>query len=53
MQELPFHEQVHRYNYTLGDIRTKRNTLERFLKATAAGLTALEECGIKVEPMSP
>ncbi len=48
MQELPFHEQAHRYNSTLGDIRTQPTTIERFLKAGSAGLTALEECGLRV-----
>ncbi len=52
MQELPFHEQAHRYNTTLGGIRTEPNNAERFLKAGLAGLTALEECGVRVETIA-
>ena len=52
MQELPYHEQAHRYNSTLGDIRTEPNTIERFMEAGAAGLAALRECGIRVGSIS-
>jgi glutathione S-transferase len=52
MRELPFHEQAHRYNSTLGDIRTEPNTAERFLNAGSAGLAGLEECGVKVSSLA-
>ena len=41
MEQLPFHEQAHRYNFVLGDIRTKPNTMERFLEASVAGVAAI------------
>jgi glutathione S-transferase len=43
MEHLPCHEQAHRYNIVLGDIRSEVNTLERFLEASAAGVAALDE----------
>jgi len=48
MEALPFHEAAHRYNLELGDIRTKPNTIERFLAAGEVGFEALEECGMRV-----
>jgi glutathione S-transferase len=48
MEKLPFHDAVHRYNEALGDIITTPNTMERFLKANAAGLEALGACGVRV-----
>jgi glutathione S-transferase len=48
MAQLPFHEEAHRYNAALGDILTEPNTMERFLKANAAGVAALEERGLRV-----
>lgn len=50
MAELPFHEVAHKYNTTLGDIRTKANTMERFLQASDAALKSLADHGICVEP---
>ncbi len=41
MEQLPFHDEAHRYNTTLGDIRTKPNTIERFVEANAAAVEAL------------
>ena len=41
MERLPFHEPAHRYNLVLGDIRTKPNTMKRFLEASIAGVAAL------------
>ena len=41
MEQLPFHEPAHRYNFVLGDIRTKPNTMKRFLEASVAGVAAL------------
>ena len=48
MDALPFCEEVHRYNTVLGDILTVPNTIERFAKASLAGLEALEGCGVEV-----
>jgi len=48
MEKLPFHEPVHRYNVELGDIQSSPNTIERFMKASASGFAALEECGVRV-----
>ncbi len=48
MAELPFHEPAHRYNLSLGDIRSTPNTMERFLAASEGGYAALEECGVRV-----
>jgi glutathione S-transferase/autophagy-related protein 2 len=50
MADLPFHEDAHRYNFALGDIRSEPNTLERFLAANSAGVAALAELGIPVDP---
>ena len=41
MESLPFHDEAHRYNTVLGDIRTKPNTMERFLAANGAGIEAV------------
>jgi glutathione S-transferase len=43
MERLPFHEPAHRYNLVLGDIRTKPNTMKRFLEASIAGVAALAD----------
>ncbi len=43
MEQLPFHEPAHRYNFVLADIRTKPNTMKRFLEASVAGVAALGE----------
>jgi glutathione S-transferase len=43
MEKLPFHEQVHRYNTVLGDIRSQAPTGERLLKAIEAGFAGLAE----------
>jgi glutathione S-transferase len=48
MAELSFHEPAHRYNFALGDIRSRPNTMERFVEANAAGVAALAELGIPV-----
>ncbi len=48
MEELPFHENAHRYNVTLGDILSEPNTMERFVTATRAGIAALEEVGVRI-----
>jgi glutathione S-transferase len=53
MAELPFHDTVHRYNLVLGDIRSRPNTMERFLAAAVAGVSALEELGIPVSVAAP
>ena len=49
MATLPFHENAHRYNFALGDIKNERNTMERFVAAGEAGIAALEELGIACE----
>ncbi|MEN8159665.1 MAG: glutathione S-transferase family protein [Myxococcota bacterium] len=43
MEQLPFHEHAHRYNLVLGDVRTQANTMERFVEASVAGITALAD----------
>lgn len=48
MEELPFHENAHRYNVTLGDIRSRLNTMERFVAASIAGVSALVEVGVEI-----
>jgi glutathione S-transferase len=48
MAELPFHDAVHRYNIVLGDIRSRPNTMERFLGAAGAGVAALQDLGVPV-----
>jgi glutathione S-transferase len=48
MEELPFHENAHRYNVRLGDILSEPNTMERFVAATGAGIAALEEVGVRI-----
>jgi glutathione S-transferase len=42
MGEVRFHDAIHVFNTTLGDIATKPNTMERFTAAIAAGMGALE-----------
>ena len=49
MEALPFHEPVHRYNLALGDIRSKPNTMERWVAANARGIAALEELGVPID----
>ncbi|MCE2391730.1 MAG: glutathione S-transferase family protein [Proteobacteria bacterium] len=46
MSRLPAHDVVHAYNFALGDIVTEPNTLERFLAASLAGLSALRDAGV-------
>jgi glutathione S-transferase len=41
MQALPFHDEAHLYNTTLGDIRSEPNTVERMASAMGASLSAL------------
>lgn len=48
MQELPFHDEVHLYNTTLGDIQSEPNTQERLASAMSACLAALAGCGVRV-----
>jgi glutathione S-transferase len=52
MEEVPFHDAVHRYNTELGDIRTRPNTPERYLQAMTAAFAALEAEGVIVTPLS-
>jgi len=48
MTKLPCHEEVHRFNTALGDILIEPNTMKRFLEASQAGGSALEELGVHV-----
>ena len=48
MEKLPLHEPAHRYNLTLGDIQSTPNSIARMTEAVAAGVKALEECGITI-----
>ena len=49
MAALPFHENAHRYNLALGDIKNEPITMERFVAAGEAGLAALRELGVECE----
>jgi len=48
MAKLPFHVEAHRYNVVLGDIVSEPNTLERFIRATAACISGLQDCGVRI-----
>lgn len=48
MADLPHHDTVHRYNYSLGDILASPNTIENYLTATQAGMDALKEAGVVI-----
>jgi glutathione S-transferase len=48
MEELPFHENAHRYNVALGDILSQPNTMERFITASVSGISALQEVGVEI-----
>jgi glutathione S-transferase len=48
MSQLPYHEPAHRYNAVLGDILEVPNTVDRFVEANVAGITALAELGVPV-----
>ena len=50
MAALPFHENAHRYNFALGDIKNEPNTMERFVAAGEAGIAALAELGVSFHP---
>ena len=43
MRDLPSHDDVHRYNLVLGDIRSVPNTMERFSDAVTQAFSALSE----------
>ena len=43
MQDLPYHEEVHRYNSALGDIKSTPNSMERFSNAEAQAFGALSD----------
>jgi glutathione S-transferase len=49
MAQLPCHEQIHRYNYKLGDIRTTPPTMDRFMVAIGSGLEALAELEFELD----
>ena len=46
MSTVPYHDTIHAYNVTLGDIATTPNTRERFTAASEAGFAALRETGL-------
>lgn len=48
MAQLPCHEQIHRFNHTLGDIAITPPTMDRFMVAIGAGLEALVELGFNL-----
>ena len=48
MAELPHHQTAHRYNIELGDIQAQPNTVERFVRAGAAAVDALEAAGVAI-----
>ncbi len=41
MELLPFHDELHQFNRTLGDIRVEANTMERFTNAVTQAMNAL------------
>jgi len=43
MQELPNHDEVHCFNYALGDIKTEPNSMERFMSAIGQAMAALSD----------
>lgn len=43
MKELPKHDEVHCFNSMLGDIKTKPNSMERFMGAITQGMAALSD----------
>ena len=50
MAALPFHENAHRYNFALGDIKNEPITMERFMAAGEAGVAALTDLGVAFSP---
>ena len=49
MSRLPCHDTAHRYNVLLGDIRRQPHTVQRYLDACSAAMSALAEVGVKVQ----
>jgi glutathione S-transferase len=45
MAEVPYHDTIHAYNFSLGDIANRPNTMDRFTAATQAGFQALLDTG--------
>lgn len=51
MTQLPYHDEAHCYNLTLGDISEKNpNTMERYAAANEASVAAIAKLGIPVTP---
>ena len=48
MAEVPYHDTIHAYNFSLGDIANRPNTMERFTAASRAGFQALVDTGLAV-----
>ncbi len=48
MRDLPHHDDVHRYNLVLGDIKTVPNSMERFMGAVTEGMAALSALNVRI-----
>lgn len=48
MRELPFHDVLHAYNFSLGDIATEPLTIERYVSAIQTGVEELVKVGVDI-----